>query len=622
MVPSFLRRRRLGSAIAVMAATLIASRVSGTAPLLVHFDMTGTTSAAVTAAPFDDILYTINFGETAGPGIGTWPNGSRAGASSRNVAYGPVAGHVFETPGIYVVTATAFDGVNTGVPQSVTITVADPNVTFAGANTVCVSTAGNFASAPPGATQVTIGTAAFATAMGNKGDGKRLLFQTGETWNTSASEVVAYNTATGGQIGSFGGGAAPIIRRTAGYTAADTTLAFSGATTPNMRNWVVYGLNFDHSLIPIEAHVAVGQAGGLDDFLALRITGTATGRVFLNSSNALDIYNSGGNPGHHIWTVLGVVDCLTASIPVGSAGTTSTWPYGSYISADKLFFAGNNFQLNGSNVAGTSHVARFPYLGKGVISNNTLAGAGPSEHCIKLHAPDPNLATVLAETAGLGSGSTRWVVISDNLCIPNYGGQPVAIGPQSDSVNEVVKDIIFERNWVYFAQVPVSQTDAVMLRGPFQIARNNRVNVTLGIFPSGITVTRRSAFPAPNPNYCKVYSNDIYYNTANTSFTAINVAAGTLGARVKNNLGYAPNDSNHVMLNDLGTSTVASNNSTTAQVGATDPLFTGVLTAMAGWSKSAGSYTKNAGVAVPNWQDFNLVARPVGASMDIGSTEQ
>ena len=84
---------------------------TGAAPLSIYFDATGTTSQA-TARPFDEIQYTWNFGESTGPGVAKWSQGANAGVASRNADRGPIAGHVYETPGTYTATLTAFDGVN------------------------------------------------------------------------------------------------------------------------------------------------------------------------------------------------------------------------------------------------------------------------------------------------------------------------------------------------------------------------------------------------------------------------------------------------------------------------------------------------------------------------------
>ena len=134
-----------------IALSLAPARTSGVAPLAVFFDASGTTDVGVTARPFHDLEYTWDFGD---PTAGTWAYGAQPGVSSKNSATGPVAAHVFEKPGTYTVTLTAFDGTNT-VTTSKTITVDDPDVVFAGSGTVCMSTSGTFTNCPSGASHVT-----------------------------------------------------------------------------------------------------------------------------------------------------------------------------------------------------------------------------------------------------------------------------------------------------------------------------------------------------------------------------------------------------------------------------------------------------------------------------------
>src|SRR4030066_531277 len=168
--------------------SLVPARTSGVAPLAVFVDASGTTDIGVTTRPFHDLEYTWSFGD---PGSGTWASGAQPGVSSKNSATGPVAAHVFETPGTYPVTLTVFDGTNTATTNT-TITVQDPDTVFAGTNTICFSTSGTFTGCPAGATQTT--TSNFVTAIANQTTNKRLLFRRGETFTAASTAAI---TVTG-----------------------------------------------------------------------------------------------------------------------------------------------------------------------------------------------------------------------------------------------------------------------------------------------------------------------------------------------------------------------------------------------------------------------------------------
>src|SRR6185369_7905627 len=68
------------------------SRTTGTAPLGVLMDCTGTTDADTTK-PFHDLYYTHTFGDLS---AGAWSYGANT-SLSKNFATGPVAAHVYET---------------------------------------------------------------------------------------------------------------------------------------------------------------------------------------------------------------------------------------------------------------------------------------------------------------------------------------------------------------------------------------------------------------------------------------------------------------------------------------------------------------------------------------------
>lgn len=189
-------------------ASLAASRISGVAPLYVNFDATNTTHPQLTN-PTHDLFYSWIFGD---PGAGNWANGVQSpGLTSKNNAFGPVTGHVFETPGTYTVNLVVMDGANT-VTKSVSITVQDPNVVYAGANTICISHSGNFAGAPSGAVQInTFGnTNMFAAWSAYKASNKRILFCKADSWVSSAP--VSVFGLTGVTVSGYGTGPARSVK--------------------------------------------------------------------------------------------------------------------------------------------------------------------------------------------------------------------------------------------------------------------------------------------------------------------------------------------------------------------------------------------------------------------------
>jgi hypothetical protein len=225
------------------------------------------------------------------------------------------------------------------------------------------------------------------------------------------------------------------------------------------------------------------------------------------------------------------------------------------------------------------------------------------------------------EYYGIGANSTRWVVIGDNLFNPSGGSIPVALRPQNPNVYEVVHDVICERNWVKYSLTPTQSATGIYAGGSDMTVRNNLLDMSNTDGVTAVQVSRNGTAPAPSPDNVRVYGNDIYYSDTDNDFIGVSITATATNAVVKNNLCYAPNDSQHTAVSDAGAGSVVANNSSDAQV-LTDPKFSGALTAVTGWKiTDATSYTKNAGASVPVWRDFFGVVRVTG-SMDIGASEQ
>lgn len=591
-----------GAAYAQVQVSATASRTSGVAPLMVFFDASGTTASSTTR-PFHDLEYRWNFGDASAP---MWTRGARAGASSKNVATGPLSGHVYEAPGTYTATVTVLDG-STSTSRQITITVADPNTVFSGTKTVCFSTgARGFSGCPSGAQQVRISD--FASAINSyKGAGKRLLFRRGETFTSANTGIV--NVDGPGIVGSFGPTTdpLPILQR----SGSGTAIQLSSGTTPNIHDWRVMELN----LVGANGgqSYGVGMGGGINQVTVLHLA-TQQQRIGVILDYAvLDWYNkSSTTAGHRIWDQFALVDstisAVTHSTLVANKG------YGTYVAADRAFYAGNYIDNGGTSASDVAHVARFPYLGKSVVSNNTLMRPGPGDHVVKLHAPVWGGGS--SASRGVGGGYSRWVVLSDNKIVGASNPWLVAIGPQNAQNDERVKDVVSERNWTVAG--PGYQIGAIVFASDYT-SRNDIFDSSAGSnWQTGIEVGRRGVEPAPTN--IRIY-NDVFYSAkilSSGQFAPINLESTARSVAAWNNVAYAPRATNPLMVkNACGACLTQSNNSTPSQIMLNLPFS--VATPTSPTQFKAAGYPVGAGRTVPSWTDFFLTNLSTVTRRDMGA---
>lgn len=565
---------------------------SGLVPLAVFCDSTSTTDASVTSAPFSDIQYSWTFGDVVAgaatscgtavvAGQGKWACGSGAGVNSKNSATGPVAAHVFESAGTYTITLTAYDGTNT-VSSTATVTAtAWANDT----TTVCVSTSGDFTGCPSGATHAT-NTSSFSTAINNiAGSVKRLLFRAGETWTTSTMKTIS--AAGPGLIGSYGSGALPVISTSEND---GNSVLLMGAN-----DWRLMDLNIKGNSNNIVG-IAPTTSGSISQITMLRLSiqDTHSGIVFDNGSTQARTYDQ-----------IALVDSMISHMTGGSGAV------GAYVGAEHLSMLGNWMDDTHSG----EHVIRLPYANAAVISNNTLSRPASTKLVIKLHAPD-------FPTTGAYS---QYVVISDND-INNISGFAniawlVAFGPQNNLVDERVRYVIAERNWLRHAVAAADSGVDFMISGTqYMTLRNNVHNMTGG---SGYCykISQYSGSPNPAPDNITIYNVSCYTNdtTASSTFAAVrvdNTSPGPTNLTVKNALAYAPNATSPVLLSSTPSVTVAGN-STDNQVKNTSPNFTTTPPVTTADFKPTTGYAIGGGASVPVWSDFSLVTEP--PTRDIGA---
>jgi hypothetical protein len=573
--------------------SLVPNRTSGVAPLAVFFDASATTSPA-TAMPFHEIKYTWTFGDPANGA--NWAFGVRPGQLSKNTAYGGVAGHVFETPGTYTVTLSAFDGRNTS-SKTTTITVTDPNAVFSGTKTVCVAN-GSLPVAgangcPAGAAVANLGSLQLvADSWGQTS--RRILLKRGDAWDTVPYTFFGSSDTI---IGAYGSGVPPLVRLTAANTNGIT--AYSNRQAIN---------NFTLMDIDFVGAGGVGNVAGVasdsppSNFLALRLRASGTAGI------------SGSGSG------VTVSDCDLSNL-VGGMGYV-----GVYVdNASQVAILGNRIY----DATKIEHNIRT-HATKEVVSNNSLYAPAPTKQALTVRGMGLNYTT---------AWSGRWaehVVVSDNdIDAGPNAGWVVQISPTSNGHDERIRDVIFERNYVHGPSGTLLISE-IHERGTI---RNNLFVPTDNLaytYPT-VSVVHMNGTAAPVPSSHFIYNNSFYRPAgAHPSYAAVEIGVGVsgnttypTGTVIKNNLAYAPfSTSNGYNTNPgpvfLGTHAPASlytlaGNSTDAQMKSVAPGFVTPPASLSDW-KPLGGYAIGAGVPVPVWDDFFAKPR-TASSTDMGAVQ-
>ncbi|MEK7703638.1 MAG: MopE-related protein [Myxococcota bacterium] len=593
----------VGTGAGPITVSLVASRGTGVAPLSVFFDASGTLSTG-TARPFHDLEYRWDFGDSLGSPVGgtTWSTGSGAGISSRNAATGPVAAHLFERPGTYTVALSVFDGTNTDTAQT-TVTVADPDVVFAGANTVCVAAASTpvagAGGCPAGATAAQ--QSSFAAAVNTYAvTGARVLFRRGDTFTAPTSAALS---RTGpGTIGAFGSGAAPRVQ-----AMGDTQiLTLSSATTPTIKDWRVMDLELDG--MSNTSSTGVGGAGSMSQVTLLRLEIHDTHNGISLPGSILDWLNTHGNPGHALWDQIFIVDTAVLRTLGGAGGN------GIGIGCNRVGMMGN--LIDDSTAA--EHTVRFFALYKAAVSNNSISRQATAKAIIKMHGPtwiDGIAPTVDANS----SAYTEQVVLSDNKLMASDGTDwTVNTGPQNAQSDERLRDIIVERNW--FVGGNTTQV-ALVVNAVDETIRNNLCIESNGRF---VQVSYRSGGATglePPPLNVSVYNNTIYSSsTTSGDLVGVDVRAPSTNTAVYNNLVTAPLAPDAVLVSNAGIGTTQGNNLVSDSPAA---LFDSATpTVPTDFSPSATSPARDAGLStIPVWSDLFGTSRPQNGTTDIGAIE-
>ncbi len=398
-----------GFAVAAPTAQLVASRTSGPAPLAIFFDATGTTDSSTSVDTYRQLGYKFEFSD---PTSGTWPH---SGLSKNQQVGGPLAAHVFETPGQYVVRVTAKSTAGATSTATITINVQSADAAFPGTQTVCISRNTDFSGCPASAQQ-----------LSNAGSwpllrtGYRYLLRAGQDFSSLGNLNVGPSIQDT-QVGSFGSGAKPVLG----------TLMLLGndpLTTSSISRIVVRDLNPDD----------INNMIGATDLLIFRNTVDRGGMIDI--AGAFDFYlehstRTGWRNPENIFVVENIVDrnFNSSGNPNGIAGN-----------AVKFAIIGNTITRS------HEHNIRIWQAGKLFVAHNNATGVsgGAIRHTLKIHSGGLNPITTTLAPGVRPRQRTSELVIADN----RFGSTSsninwlVAVGPQNAEEIEVQEKVILEDN--------------------------------------------------------------------------------------------------------------------------------------------------------------------------------
>lgn len=595
---------------ATNAATIVASRTTGVAPLYVHFyDSEATVDSTPGVMPFHDYEYSWAYGDIES---GVWGTSGK----SKNSDKGAVAAHVFDTPGEYTVTLTVRDSSGIVGTDTETITVTDPTTVFAGTLTTCVNPEGDadFTGCPSGATQLQEDTITDIDSTTYADNGMRILFKRGGEWTLSASpewpsattvHVGAYGTCTGETIyGTCTND--PLITMTSG---AGYFVSLSSKTDWRIENIRFTGVKAD------DGHDVTAGASRIRHTLLYKITATSMGSA-VSWSN----YRTNDDQYHD---ANAIVSCDLSNTADGVM----------YVGSERLAVLGTN-----SRDTDDSHSLRIFQAYQSVIAHNRLSGSDIENGvriAMKLHGPGEPYVGTFAETGTNGLRyRSKFINIHDNVF--GTGGQyTVDIGPQNSEYDERISDVVFEKNKIvsdYGTASGLPTVASLTLAGRYMTARNNIIDGTGSTNDGylGITCYRTGTEwdidnddvldPEDSVRGYRVYNNTIY-NPENLNYhRAIVIGETASDVIIRNNYVSIPNTSGEkTLVSDGPGDSTASNNVSTLTPYFTDPDNETQLSRDFSLTESA-TEAIDQGYIVPVWDDF-LGNNRTGGTYDVGAFE-
>jgi hypothetical protein len=603
----------------VITPSVSAARTSGVAPLYVNFDATGTTSTA-SSNPAHELFFAHDFGD---PSSGTWANGVQSsGLTSKNAGYGPVTGHVFETPGTYPVTSVITDGVNSETVTN-TITVHDPNDVYkpsygAGYETICISHSGNFTGAPGTYTPVNTGGntdmyAAFNN-IANKNN-KRILFCKADAWTCTAP--ISMTNYANLYLGGYGTGVAASFG--SGTMVSVTPSALNNAmfrTTSGCSDLRI--CNFKIAANSNTYAVALNNSISQALIYKVEVRGAPSG---------FDAY-PGDFGTNNVFDEHCMYECLIDELDSGSGAGG----FGVFVGLVRGGIMGCYFD----NCNYGEGVVRIPFIDRGHINNNYIARPNKTKNIFKIHGFVYDELPLYSEKFVVSANvfDLRGGYEYNGTTVTEVGESAMRIGNGGARGYERVRNGIVENNYTYGCRGSPKKLSFGMFLCPDMTVRNNIADFLLGSTSAeyvGTFSNRGAVFcyvgtsvPADPTVGVRIYNNSMYCNIDNSESMLVWVQQAETGqVDIRNNISYLPYVSGywadkivHASVGATAAAYTASNNTVNHT---TNPLFTATPpVTLADWKPATGSYAINSGATVPVLRDFNNASR-VGAGNHMGA---
>jgi hypothetical protein len=645
------------------------------APCAVHFDASDTTDTDTTR-PWHDCLYYWDYGDSAQENE-YWPYGSQAGTKSKNHDIGPIGGHVYENPGTYTVTLTVLNALGDIATTTQTITITDPDVIFAGTNTIVVSSSGNFDGKPEGALEVTKSDYRLVWAN-DVASGKRVMLRCGDEFSYSTAMIYKAD-AFNYQVCSFGAGPKPIVNALVGGESIASVTPIRGLYSGSY-NIQIYDIEFKNPNLLNVPGPGVSLTNSNNTISTNYESGLVT---FLNlTASNMNVAVMGGYG-------CAVINC-TGGSPASISGIVGMW--GGHV--NKPIYLGNFVDMGNTaaDVTHGEHVARMQGHYKAMIAHNHLARPNATKHALAMRGfnyktqaiawASERTYTLAGDLLAPGNGfvyhlykinsvadrktglveptwpTTIGATVTDGGCnwrceyvdsLPYYyvsgtssvydnffdmEGAPgssytTQIHPASDSNDYEVMDTYFWYANRYSKQTVLDGTSQIklLIRGSNVTARNNIFDCSAldGGMRAIFVMGGGGTVGLPTPVNCVVENNTIYskfLGTGTPTFKAIEFnSAISSGHVARNNLMYAPGQgvASETVVDATTTATISNNSTLDQMLNGPNPFVVAEPSAPADFKLKSDSYAKGtAANIVSAYLDFFGTARD-RRSVDMGA---